>query len=283
MLVATIPQADNYELLNRVYGSYALATQTGYKADIKQFETFINRPALDATPQELLTYWTHLKKSYKNNSVNRKIKTLSSLYSKAQELRITNNNPVKVLKAMGQLKEGKAPAVQSVNLTIADIKEALGLCRDNRLKLIVKTLATTGLRISECINIRLEDIQAAGTDVSVLIRGKGNKERVILLPFWLYADILETFNPQEGHIFKNSNGTAYKPACLYTQIKRLFAKTGRTVHPHLFRHFYATNRIKETGDIKAVSRYLGHSSTRITLDYYMDSQLTRDNAFINFN
>jgi len=142
------------------------------------------------------------------------------------------------------------------------------------------------MRISELIGIKHGNIEAyrtGGQDYKrIRIEGKGRKERFIFLSDKLYAEIVKVFPGESEYLFHSDTGRALNRANLYKQIKQTFkAHTGKDIHPHSLRHFFATHKINsEKQDIKAVSRYLGHSGTAITLDMYVDTALDADCCMI---
>ena len=93
---------------------------------------------------------------------------------------------------------------------------------------------------------------------------------------------MKVFPGESEYLFHSDTGRALNRANLYKQIKQTFkAHTGKDIHPHSLRHFFATHKINsEKQDIKAVSRYLGHSGTAITLDMYVDTALDADCCMI---
>lgn len=280
-----ILQNSSLNLLSQVYQAFSQNTQKAYSLDIKQFEDFIEKSFIEACPEDISHYWKTIKETLKPASVNRKLNSLSALYKRSQILGLTKENPVESAKTLNAVR----PMVKAQRnldlLQIEDIKKALSKSGDSRLSLIIKTLATTGLRITELINVKMVDIKADERDVSVLIHGKGGRDRIVLLPFKLYNALLQAFKPsQDGYLFTTAGRKPYIRQNLYNQIRKLFSSSEiNGVHPHAFRHFYATTKIKETGDVKAVSTYLGHASARTTLDFYCQSKLSKINAFINID
>ncbi|KLI21931.1 integrase [Brachyspira hyodysenteriae] len=147
-------------------------------------------------------------------------------------------------------------------------------------KLIIQTLYATGLRVSELINIKKKDCRKTIEDniiyMSVSVIGKGNKERKIKLEMDLYKDILNIF---EGkiYLFETKNKRAFTRQYIYRIVNTagLKALGTRQVHPHTLRHSFATELlIKDNKSLKAVSKYLGHSSTAITSDFYIHDELS---------
>ncbi|TXJ35222.1 tyrosine-type recombinase/integrase [Brachyspira pilosicoli] len=146
--------------------------------------------------------------------------------------------------------------------------------------LIIQTLYATGLRVSELINIKKKDCKKTIEDniiyMSVSVVGKGNKERKIKLKIELYSNIIKTFN-SKTYIFETRNHRAFTRQAIYRIVNTagLKALGTRQVHPHTLRHSFATELlIKDNKSLKAVSKYLGHSSTAITSDFYIHDELS---------
>jgi len=98
----------------------------------------------------------------------------------------------------------------------------------------------------------------------------------------LYNKIRKIYNQESDFLFHSSAGKSLIRQNLYKQIHNTFKKnTKKEVHPHTLRHFNATYRHVELGeDIKAVSNYLGHSTSAITLDMYVNNRITPEKAMI---
>jgi integrase len=169
-------------------------------------------------------------------------------------------------------------------IELADVQAVIAA--GSRTAVIINTLANTGLRISELINIKHTDIEdyikGGKTYKRIRIVGKRKKERFIYLSGELYQDIKRTFTGESEYLFHSEAGRILNRVNLHKQIKQTFrAYTDKDVHPHSLRHFFATHKIKiEKQDIKAVSKYLGHSGTAITLDMYVDTALSAENSMI---
>lgn len=147
-------------------------------------------------------------------------------------------------------------------------------------KLIIHTLYATGLRVSELINIKKKDCKEKIEDqikyISISIIGKGNKERKIKLKLELYQKILKIFN-SNIYLFETRNNKAFTRQAIYRIVNTagLKALGTRQVHPHTLRHSFATELlVKNNKSLKAVSKYLGHSTTAITSDFYIHDELS---------
>ena len=152
-----------------------------------------------------------------------------------------------------------------------------------RNKAMLEMLYSSGLRVSELVDLRLSNVYA---DVGFLrITGKGSKERLVpvgrdaLKYLQIYLNEirlhLKIKQGQEDYVFLNRRGTALSRVMVFMIIKELAQKTGLDKHisPHTFRHSFATHLIEGGADLRAVQEMLGHESITTTEIY---THLDRD-------
>lgn len=265
------------------WNALSIESKSAYNSDYKKFFEFVNKDAKDITANDLLLYIEHLEKQeFKHNTINRKVASLSKMFkimTMAGEIHV---NPVDILKQFKNL-SFKVNKGITISLTIADIRQATKVKKnarisEKRMALIIKFLAKTGLRISEFTNIKKSDILDFDNDNKIInIIGKGKKERKIYLENSFLKEIQLLFPAIEGfqYLFYNNRKVKYDRRPLWKQIHVFFRdRIDKDVHPHTLRHFFATYKINiEKQDIKAVSKFLGHSDVAITLNSYVDTAL----------
>ncbi len=140
--------------------------------------------------------------------------------------------------------------------------------------LLFQFLMKTGARISEALNIRLSEAKTDGEMVELPIRGKGGKLRTLRVASELFERIRGVYRG-EAWLFETEAGKPVHRSYAYRRISKAVREAaGKKFSPHGCRHTFATRVIEKTGKIKAVSDYLGHSSTAITLDLYTHEGLT---------
>ncbi|ARS34102.1 site-specific tyrosine recombinase XerD [Pontibacter actiniarum] len=152
-----------------------------------------------------------------------------------------------------------------------------------RNRAMLETLYSSGLRVSELLDLRISNLYA---DAGFLkISGKGEKERLVpigrdaLKHIQLYRDGIRChLNIKKGNediLFLNRRGAKMSRVMVFTIIKDLTAKAGiqKTVSPHTFRHSFATHLIEGGADLRAVQEMLGHESITTTEIY---THLDRD-------
>ncbi|OUR98030.1 tyrosine recombinase XerC [Gammaproteobacteria bacterium 42_54_T18] len=152
-------------------------------------------------------------------------------------------------------------------------------------KAILELFYSSGLRLSELVNLDVEDYQPGNQSVKVL--GKGNKERLIpvgkeatsALTLWLNIrpELLKavTESAPENALFLNNKGSRLKQRSVQQRIKQWGEKQGtdRPVHPHMLRHSFASHILESSGDLRSVQELLGHSDISTTQIYtHLDFQ-----------
>ncbi|AMM50207.1 integrase [Rufibacter sp. DG15C] len=152
-----------------------------------------------------------------------------------------------------------------------------------RNKAMLETLYSSGLRVSELIELKLSNLYE---DLGfVRVTGKGNKERLVpigrdaLKYIRLYIEGVRRHQTikkgQEDFIFLNRRGSSLTRVMVFNIIKDLSAKVGmqKSISPHTFRHSFATHLIEGGADLRAVQEMLGHESITTTEIY---THLDRD-------
>lgn len=171
-----------------------------------------------------------------------------------------------------------------------DLSKAEG----ERNKAIIETLYSCGLRVSELINLRFEDLFFHEGFIRVI--GKGNKERLVPVNETVesyintYADNsranLPKINPDHSHIvFLNRRGSQLTRNMIFTMIKEtaILAGIQKSVSPHTFRHSFATHLLEGGANLRAIQEMLGHESITTTEIYtHLDQTMLRD-AIMSFH
>ncbi len=158
-------------------------------------------------------------------------------------------------------------------LSLPDVKNYLGL-RD---RAMLETLYACGLRISELLTLTIREIHPRENFVRVF--GKGRKERLVPISDtalkWIkrYLDrsrpMLDRFSRSQGVLFLNVRGTQMSRMGFWKILKRYVEKAGirKEIHPHTFRHSFATHLLENGADLRAVQEMLGHADISTTQIY----------------
>ena len=145
---------------------------------------------------------------------------------------------------------------------------------------MMELLYSSGLRLAELVGLQLTDLDLADRMVRVL--GKGSKTRLIpvdrhaikALSAWL-PDRARLAKPGETAVFVGKSGRRLGGRAVQQRIDRAARRQGMDlkVHPHLFRHSFATHLLESSGDLRGVQELLGHSDISTTQVYtHLDFQ-----------
>jgi len=232
-------------------------TITVYTFAVRQFFTLYDR--LDY--KNLQLYKCYLLEHYKPQTVNLRIRALNCFLE------------------FHELPDWKMPMLKLQQKTFLDnvisqadyeyLKQCL-LRDGNRLYyFIIRFMAATGVRVSELVRFRVEDVRQGQMD----ILSKGGKIRRIYIPKALQSDALTWLEQEErshGPLFLNQNMDPVTPAAIRGQLYKFHALYGLdlgVMHPHAFRHRFAKNFIDACGDISFLSDLLGHQNIETTRIY----------------
>jgi integrase/recombinase XerC len=274
---------DISEVVERYFSNFSPATVKSYKADMKTWWMHSHKNPDQTTENDILKYVKHMEqKGYSNATINRKLASLSKVFSIYIRLGLMRSNPIQTLSATTKLYKPVETRVTEV-ITRHDI-EAVVSNAQRRTAVIVKFLGNTGLRINEALSITKSDLEAYSPEyMRIKVTGKRSKIRFIFCPYTLYQEIKDTFDSDSIYLFASKSGQKLSRTNVYRQVNTAFKKYAHKsgVGNHSLRHFFATQKIvHEKKDFKAVSQYLGHKSIKTTLDIYSHSQLTAEETQI---
>ncbi len=163
---------------------------------------------------------------------------------------------------------------------------------DIRNKAMLETLYSSGLRVTELIQLQISHLYKDIEFIRVI--GKGNKERLVpigsvaLKHIEIYLEYVRKNLPQypaySDVLFLNRRGKPISRVMVFLVIKKLAEKAGlqKNISPHTFRHSFATHLIEGGADLRAVQQMLGHSSITTTEIYmHLDQQYLRESMSLH--
>ncbi|BDD03126.1 tyrosine-type recombinase/integrase [Aureibacter tunicatorum] len=256
-------------------------TLKAYQSDIDQFLIFIKATSPDTDILDIkhmhVRSWllSMIEQETKASSVNRKIATLRSFYKFCQREGAVENNPTRKIVALKTKKNlpNFIPEDQIVKLLESEgvFEETFEGIRD---KMILEFLYGTGIRLSELIHLKDNDIDMLNRQIKVL--GKRNKERIIPFSISLGRSISfysskknEKFNNDNSFFIVTNRGKEAYPTFIY-RIVRKYLDNFTTIDkrsPHVLRHTFATHLLNKGADLNAVKDLLGHESLGTTQIY----------------
>ena len=229
----------------------------------------------DLSPPEARKFLAYLRTNQARTSVARKISACRSFFRYLIKNHQIQNNPFEVIATPKLGKKLPAFLYPEEVLKFLDTAEeqlTLGL-RD---RTILEMLYSTGVRISELVNLKLSDIDPGRGEILVL--GKGRKERIVLVGSYALAYLkkyLNTLrkkllkNKESQAVFINERGGRLSPRQIQRIIKKvaLLSGFGKKITPHTLRHSFATHLLAGGADLRSVQELLGHASLATTQIY----------------
>lgn len=255
-------------------------TIISYREDINTYIDFLKASHIETLSSTTKNNITNFMLSQKDrglaaNSVARHLAAIKAFYKFMVRERILKTDPSSLIESPKLWK--KIPETLSANevdalLSQPNIRNRQGI-RD---KAILETLYATGMRVSEAVNLKVDNINL---DVGFLrCIGKGNKERIIplgkkaisSLKRYLQDSRLQLLkNKESDFLFLNRFGKKISRQSLWKIIKR-YAKEARIkkpMKPHILRHSFATHLLERGADLRSVQEMLGHADISTTQIY----------------
>ena len=165
-------------------------------------------------------------------------------------------------------------------LSALEVKRLLKQCTNLKHSCILKILYGCGLRVSEVIALKIEDIDSAA--MRLMVRAaRGNKDRVLPLPQTLLQNLRQydlAYRPKD-YLFEGQYGGKYTAKSIQNFIKKYAqkARLQKSVTPHMLRHSYATHQLENGINIRYVQELLGHSSIKTTERYTHVTKISKNN------
>jgi integrase/recombinase XerC len=262
---------------------YSQHTITSYGDDLEQFFGYLQEqfnmqePALQEISASFIRTWLASLKEHKNTSktINRKISSLKSFFKYYLRIGQIEQSPMTTIVAPKIPKRLPAYVEQRDTGTLFQYVEFPDDWKGKTDRLLLAIFYNTGMRLSELINLKESQVNAAANNIKVL--GKGNKERVIPVSAQLINDIREYINlkrttlesPDRTYLMVNEKGRKLYAKYVYLAVKKYLSAvtTIDKKSPHVLRHTFATHLTNNGADLNAVKELLGHSSLAATQIY----------------
>lgn len=251
---------------------YSINTIQSYQKDLKQFLEFAKDTNLKDIDYNFIRKYLQFlyDKKYTSKSISRHISCLKSFFKYLTKIGKIKENPC--LLVSSPKIEKKLPNYINYNdlevlFSIPDKNDVLGL----RNLLILELLYSCGVRVSELVNIKLNDIDFSNN--RILILGKGNKERYVLYGHVCQKLLDEYLKNSRNKLNKNSDylllnkfGNKITDRAIRMIIDDIVKKSSLklNISPHTLRHTFATHLLNEGADLKIVQELLGHENISTT-------------------
>lgn len=265
---------------------YSTHTLKAYKKDIEQFFSFLKNiyaiESIKLANQVIIRSWliSLKEESISTRTINRKISSLKTFFRFLIKEGEINENPM--LKILSPKTSKKLPIfIEEEKMEILfeeiDFGKGFEAARD---RLILEILYSTGIRLSELINLKIGDIDFKRYQLKVI--GKRNKERIIPFTKDINNLILNYITLKNNHfknlitenyLFVNKNGGKTYPKLIYRVVNNYLSKitTLKKLSPHVLRHTFATHMLNSGAELNAIKELLGHSNLSATQIYTHNS------------
>lgn len=272
---------DSYLAFAALEKGLAENTLSGYERDLKQFSSFAEREAgtgsLDGIDERVVSDWIYAlsDQGISSASLCRKLSSLRMFSAYLLREEWISRSFVELV--AGPKLKRKAPDALSVKevealLEAPDLSIPMGL-RD---RAILEMLYSSGLRVSELCEAKLQQFDIANGAVKVY--GKGSKERVVPMGFQAVIALSGYLEQGRPHLVKSKTGSTcflsnrgspISRKTVWALLKKYAAKAGiaKPVKPHGLRHSFATHLLSGGADLRVIQELLGHADISTTQIY----------------
>ncbi len=267
-------EIDKFIEYLKVIKKHSDNTIISYKNDILEFYNFNNKQ-INIDKQIVTNYLTKL---YEDNiaktSIGRKLSALRTFYKFLCNKNIIEINYFENIK--NPKKEKALPKyVKEIDIEkmfeVPDTRNKFGM----RNLLIIRLLYSTGIRVSELVNIKVKDINIEDRTIKIL--GKGDKERIVVFGNNTYDCLKDYLNNDyqllnqrnSEYLLLNKDGNKISDRYIRNIIDDIIFKASIKMHvsPHMLRHTFATTMLNNGADLVNVKDLLGHTSLNTTSIY----------------
>ena len=247
------------EMLRRCYSPRTITT---YVFCIQSFMKFCKKDLKQVTKNDIKRFIDHyIDNARAGNTINVNLNALKFLFEEILNKKLTL-----------KIKYSKVPKTMPIFLTKDEVKRLFEATKNEKHRLILELLYSAGLRVSEIVNLKVEDFEFERS-VGWVRNGKGNKDRPFiiaqLLDPKLKAYIKLNNLSYNSYLFMGNNGNKYGVRSIQEIIKKSAKLAGiiKNIHPHSLRHSYATHLIENGYDVNSIQSLLGHNSVETTMMY----------------
>ena len=259
-------------------------TADAYYRDIKRFIEYLESKKIDSFDRvgklEAMDYVSVLRSGVitrsriSNATYSRNLSALRSFYKYLIEIKKVDNNPFMLFKKIKV--EKHLPDVLTFD-QVEQIFDSFDLTKplDIRNRCILETMYASGLRVSEVCNLLINKIDRK--EMVLYVVGKGDKERMIpyyprlneLFDLYINKYRMEFADESFEYMFVNKRGGKISPRSIQLLLEDVQKKCGFYInlHPHMFRHSFATHLLDNGADLRVVQELLGHANLSTTQLY----------------
>ena len=263
---------ENYRNYLKCERAYSDNTVGAYMNDLNKYEEFLKKDILKSDTEDLEKYLKYIK-NLESTTVAHKITSIKSYFNYNIKRGLVSVNPA------DKVSRPKLTKHLPEYLTEEEVGKLLDVevksPYDYRNKTILELLYSSGIRISELVNIKTPNYDSE--ECLIRIMGKGSKERIV--PLGDYAvnimnDYMNNYRPlinkkHTDYVFINNRGDKISRQFIFKVIKKEALKKGikKDISPHTLRHTFATHLLKNGADLRIIQELLGHENISTTQIY----------------
>jgi len=265
---------DQYKYILMSTEGLSKTSVESYCLDIKKFQQYLQKSIFLAVTQDVINYLAFLNTSdNKPSTVSRKRSSLLSFYTFLEDNGYVINVDFEKIPSVKFQYQFPDALSKDEMLKLLD-NYPVETPQDIRNKTILELLYSTGMRISELINLSVHnlffDIKA------IMVTGKGNKQRTVPMSVFIYELLNKYLSESRVHyckkddtLFLNKEGKKFTRMGMWKMIHKAVIEQGikQNVTPHTFRHSFATHLLKGGVNLRIIQDLLGHSSVKTTQIY----------------
>ncbi|WP_314303943.1 tyrosine-type recombinase/integrase [Brevibacillus parabrevis] len=250
-------------------------TLRGYKMDVSQFQRWMsersNGPVFvdEVTFAHVEGFVEYLSNELdsKPRTINRKINALSTFFTCLKKKKLVQENPV------DDIERVKVPESERIYLNKEEIEAIIAAIKHPVVHYFAMMMAHTGIRVNECINLTLHDVDLEEGFVQV-VNGKGGKNRRVPMNKQLVQHMKEYLDKHRPHTASLFFFALKKTGTVSEQyVNRLLKEAcqdvgiQKHVTSHILRHSFASYLVKKDTHVAVIQRLLGHASLKTTSVY----------------
>lgn len=256
---------------------YSIHTLKAYESDLIQLKLYLQSQyeleLIEANSASLRSWIVQLLESgIENKTINRKISTLKSFYKYLLKEELISTNPTGKL-VSPKLGSTLPSFVREKEMTnLLDQFQFENSFKGIRDKIIIEILYSSGIRLSELIQLKVGDVDLSQSQMKVL--GKRNKERIIPIHRRLLLGIKEYLVERKTiaedlNLFVTDSGKKMYPKFVYRKVNYYLGQvtTASKKSPHVLRHTFATHMLNNGAELNTIKEILGHANLSATQVY----------------
>lgn len=280
-LANDIPEKIDLYIASKKLEGLSQKTLKGYKSELIIFSKFVKKATVLVTTADIRSFLASFDKAM-ISTISQKLSVLKSFFGWLVKEEIILRDPT------GKVKLPKVPKRLPKSLSIEELEMVRESCQTLRQRALLEVFYSTGCRLSEIANMKLDDINLQSMSARVI--GKGNKERIV------YFSVKALH-----HLNKYLNSRSDDCEAVFVTERKPFRQMGnRTIqreidaiekqskvikklHPHVMRHTFATLSMDAGIELADLQHLMGHSDPATTLVYASVSEERKQQAFKKYH